>query len=116
MYAEAAAAVETIKELERRLINTFPERTAGEAVATSLAELLEQQLHTQKKMMNDLAANEVVQEQIDEFVSKNEFAGPAAAQAQINELKIHEEQLTAKKETMDNLAAKKNFAEAAAAQ
>ena len=50
------------------------------------------------------------------FASKNEFAGAAVAQAEANELKTHEEQLTAKKKTVDELAAKRDFVGAAAAQ
>ena len=62
--------------MERRLINTLPERRAGEAVATSAeltkpAELLEQLLHAQEKMLTELAADEFLEAQIHEFVSKN---------------------------------------------
>ena len=53
---------------------------------------------------------------MEKFAPKNDFAEAAAAQAIAHKMKTHEEQLAAKKKTMDELVAKKDFMGAAAVQ
>ena len=76
-----------------------------------------------KKTMDELAAKgdytgaaaaqkeiQVMEKQIKEkFAPKDDFAEATAAQAVAHEMKTHEEQLAAKKKTMDELAAKEDF-------
>ena len=73
----------------------------GAAIAQAVVDELEKRLAALKP--SKLKASDLLED-------------PAAAHAQINQLKILEEQLIAKKEAIDNLVAKKNFTAAAAAQ
>ena len=84
--SKCSAAQEEIKAMERRLTAIPPERSACEVVAVSAeltkpGELVEQQLHARKNIL-------------DELVAKEDFVGAARAQSYITQLE-EEAHLTA---------------------